>query len=249
MHKQERRFLFSEQIRCKCTATHDSMILTTSRRGGTYTDRVLNFFSLILYRNERRMFGAVVLHRHRKKRSMQCKGSCSCCSPLWMARSDRPRRGGGVGRCIRLGPLAGRRGTCACRWGGGGHGGIRRQGPRLQVPGREDPARRRRRRRLLLLLLLGAEAEPQLQLVVVLTHHRLLVLLLTAGVLLHLLRGGWRRLAGYERRRGPRSPSHRGAALVVVVSWSWLCDCAVLCVVVRFGRDTSRERKGAVAVT
>jgi len=179
-NKRERRFLFRNKLGAKLQmhGGHHPMILTTSRQGGTYTDRVLNFFSLILYRNERRMFGAVVLHRHRKKRSMQCKGSCSCCSPLWMARSDRPRRGGGVGRCIRLGPLAGRRGTCACRWGGGGHGGIRRQGPRLQVPSREDPARRWRR----LQLLLGAEAEPQLQLVVVLP---LLLLLAAAGVLLH----------------------------------------------------------------
>jgi hypothetical protein len=34
---------------------------------------------------------------------------------------------------------------------------------------------------------------------------------------------------------------------LVVVSWSWLCDCAVVCVGVRFGRDTSRERSSGYA--
>jgi hypothetical protein len=133
----------------------------------------------------------------------------------------RSRRGG------RLGPLAGRRRPLRGR-GGGRHGGVRRQGPRLQVPGRQDPARRRRGG-LLLLLLVGGEAEPQLQLVVL--H------LLPDGVLLHLFGQGsssWRRRS---LRSGPRSSSHR-----VEQSDLWLGWC------VRFPRESGEGGKESSAV-
>ena len=214
VRRRERMFLFRHKFGVKCTVTHHAMILTRSR---TRRHSICNTFFPC------NKWGA---RAQRHLYSMLAVRNCSCCLPLWVARGDCPRRSGGVGCGFRLGPLAGY--CCTCCGGGGRDGWIRRQGPRLQVPGRQDPARRWRWG--LLLLLLGAQAEPQFQLVVL-----LLLLPLASRVFLHLLRrrcSSWRRLAGDERHRGARSSPHLAALL--------LCVGTGACVL----GDTSRERKG-----